>query len=182
MTFTLILISFLATRPAQALEDTAGRKVYELAAPLPLTGPLSALRSPWRTVLEKVRSNGTFTPPAELPGFYGLEDHRGNILSDHEADYINLRGAMAPSGKFLPAYVEFISEKWRARSDGGWNVDQWLFETSLDGSVKHVSHRTFREGKDGVVHDIRYDLSSMSDPRIQTTLDALVERWAAKRD
>lgn len=92
----------------------------------------------------------------------------------HKADYFSTMGAVDSMGIYHPFEVSAVSEDWRKRENGDWEIEQWIWKVSLTGELRGVMHTMLVETHDGSVLDIiNLPVGTAQDP-------AELERWGAK--
>ena len=105
----------------------------------------------------------------------------GNIVPNdksipHKADYFSTMGAFNSMGKYYPFEVSAVSEDWRKRENGNWEIEQFIWKISLSGELKGVMHQMLVETHDGTVLEIvNLPVGTAQDP-------AELARWGAKLD
>lgn len=158
----------------------AGRAGFQLADQGLRLEPKIVSRTPWQQILDKVRAKGKFSPrDGDIPATKGLEYVRGRADADHVVDYINIWGDVDSRGAFAESNVTMVSEDWRIGTDGNWHIDQWIFETDLEGATTRAAHNALVETRDGRV--LGYDNENLpqGDPRVRTKYDSLISLWTA---
>lgn len=78
-----------------------------------------------------------------------------DISAPHKADYFSTMGAFNSQGKYYPVEVSAVSEDWRKRENGDWEIEQWIWKISLAGELRGVMHGLLVEKPDGSVIDMQ---------------------------
>jgi hypothetical protein len=166
--------AFAAARAVLA----AGAARAMLASPR-ATAPKGAGADAWNAILAKAEAGGTYSPENEdIPATMGLQRVVGAAAADHVADYFNLWGGKDANGVFQAGSASFVSEDWRI-IDGDWNIDQWIFQLNMDGSIAQPTHNVLVETMDGQVLQDDGDPLPNTDPRIAQEYQSLITFWTA---
>ena len=98
----------------------------------------------------------------------------------HLANYISTIGGYDSSGTYVAEEVSQVSENWQIDSNKNWNVDQWIFQVSLEGELSQLAHNTLIETIDGqVLDDHSLHTGSISDPAELAHWEKLLDAWYA---
>lgn len=92
----------------------------------------------------------------------------------HRADYFAAVGGTDSSGHFGAIQVSMESEDWRKRPNGDWEIEQWMWTASTDGTLGSVAHSLLVENSGGSV------LDDQNLPAGEPTDAAEIARWGAK--
>lgn len=95
----------------------------------------------------------------------------------HQADYFSLVGSFGMDGEFRRNRAEAVSESWVLRPSGLWEIDQWLFVLSLDGTVGMKLHRHLVRTEDGLVRQA--DSVPTTEKEYMDRWNALLKAWVA---
>lgn len=113
----------------------------------------------WMNLLQKAYESQDITQIADgaiystLTRFNGSET-TGDKTKSHKVDYFSIVSFMNGAGQLSPVYVDVVSEDWKLDGDI-WTVEQWIFRSSLSGTVSMSRHAQLVERIDGRVLDLK---------------------------
>lgn len=98
----------------------------------------------------------------------------------HHADYFSAVGGTGADGHFSAFQVSMVSEDWRKRATGDWEIEQWLWTARLDGTLSSVRHNLLVETVEGsVLDDTTQPSGTADDPAELTRWNAKLQEWSA---
>ena len=74
-----------------------------------------------------------------------------NPKKSHHAEYFSAVGITDTEGRFSAFQVSVVSEHWVKKANGNWDVDQWIWNSALDGELQQVYHFRLQEDAGGSV-------------------------------
>lgn len=97
-----------------------------------------------------------------------------DLSKAHTADYFSAVGNFDNQQKFVVDHFEIVSETWTIDAQKNWNIDQWIFVVSVDGSLTNGDHNFIVEDAGGRVLVVK-TISSTPDERLQGWSERLSE-------
>lgn len=141
--------------------------------------PFAALASPeWDQLVAKMINEGTPLEfqHGELRSLRHIEP--SDISLPHVAEYISTIGAVDFEGRYVAFSVSAVNEDWRLTDTGYWNIEQWIFESDLDGNMTRFFHRTIVEDGEGrVLEIIDHPKDPIDSPEMTGRWESLKKVW-----
>lgn len=159
MRFLALTVSLFSTIPAFA--DT----------------PANFDATKWNTLVQNVSAKGTRADLVDGVTFktFSVINPR-DTARPHTAEYFSTVGSVDSEGQFAATSVSAVSENWSIDQEGNWVIDQWLWNTTLNGDLLSLNHSVLRETATGRV------LSIDTFPTGGVHDTAELARWGAKLD
>ncbi|MGZ3662375.1 MAG: hypothetical protein ACXVB9_16400 [Bdellovibrionota bacterium] len=76
-----------------------------------------------------------------------------DVTAPHQAEYFSAMGGVDSQGHFGAFEVSAVSEDWRKRANGDWEIEQWMWSAMTDGTLLRVYHMLLIELPGGSVLD-----------------------------
>ena len=96
----------------------------------------------------------------------------------HDAEYFSVLGANDSQGRFSIVEISMVSEDWRKRSNGDWEIEQWLWSAATDGILQSVGHYLLVETAEGsVLDDKALPVGKPDDPAELSRWETKLEEW-----
>jgi hypothetical protein len=76
-----------------------------------------------------------------------------DVTAPHQAEYFSAMGGVDSHGQFGAFEVSAVSEDWRKRPNGDWEIEQWMWSAMVDGTLLRVNHMLLVESPGGSVLD-----------------------------
>lgn len=197
MPAALAALVFAAAVPASAQFDAsiaaevtariAAMRSAAQSAPKPApakAAPPAAAEGDWKKILDGLKAKGKYKAgqPPFTPDRFVLDDVKGDKNADHAEDGATALGLVNDDGLFEAMGFVFLSEDWKKGADGNWNVDRWMFQTDVYGTVTDVGHMTAVLAPDQSVVSSGSDKTlKAGDPRIDKKFTEITAHWAAPR-
>lgn len=97
---------------------------------------------------------------------------------DRTADYFSVAGLTDRYGNFHPDHVSIVSEVWELKNGDEWNITQWLFKTTLDGSLTSATNRMVVKKTSGRVLDVvNYPHGGLDSEEVIESYESILSNW-----
>ena len=97
---------------------------------------------------------------------------------DRTADYFSVTGITDSYGVFHPDHVSIVSEVWELKNGDEWNITQWLFQTTLDGSLTSATNRLVVKKTNGRVLDVvNYPHGGLDSDEVIESYESILHNW-----
>lgn len=97
---------------------------------------------------------------------------------DRTADYFSVAGFTDQNGIFYPDHVSIVSEVWELKNGDEWNITQWLFKTTLDGTLTSATNRLVVKKTSGRVLDVvNYPHGGLDSDEVIESYEGILNNW-----
>jgi hypothetical protein len=139
----------------------------------------SASADQWNQLVNETVQKGT-------DAVYGDSDWKilarvvpGDTSKPRQADYFSTIGGVGPDGKYLASAVSVVSENWQI-TNGNWDVDQRIYNLTINGDLIQVNHNHLMEKMDGtVIGDDSLPVGKITDADVLAEWNKKLAEWYA---